>query len=242
MFSGGCIFVDHASGFVHIEHQVSFTAGQTLEAKHRFERKMHNLGVTVLAYQSDNGVFSAAEFVNEINCDNQQIRYSGVGAHHQNGVAERSIGTIMWLAHTMMLHAAIQWPDVADPSLWPMAVDYGTFLFNHLPTLGPGIAPHELLTRTILPRHHLQQMHVWGCPVYVLDPTLQDGKKIPCWRPRSRRSIFIGISPIHAHTVPLVLSCARLSITPQFHVILMTGSQQSLVNKNLMKHQIGGET
>jgi hypothetical protein len=219
MFSGGCIFVDHASGHVHVEHQVSFTAAHTLESKHRFERKMRNYGVTVLAYQSDNGVFSAAEFVEEITRNNQQIRYSGVGAHHQNGVAERAIGTIMRLARTMMLHAAIRWPDVADPSLWPMAVDYGAYLYNHLPTLGAGIAPLELLTRTIRPRHYLQHMHVWGCPVYVLDPTLQDGRKIPRWKPRSRRSIFVGISPIHAHTVPLVMSCSTLAITPQFHVI-----------------------
>jgi hypothetical protein len=25
--------------------------------------------------------------------------------------------------------------------------------------------------------------HVWGCPVYVLDKTLGDGKKIPKWKP-----------------------------------------------------------
>jgi hypothetical protein len=26
---------------------------------------------------------------------------------------------------------------------------------------------------------HLQHTHFWGCPVYALDPRLQDGKKIP---------------------------------------------------------------
>ena len=28
---------------------------------------------------------------------------------------------------------------------------------------------------------HLECSHVWGCPVYVLDPKLQDGKKLPKW-------------------------------------------------------------
>jgi hypothetical protein len=219
MYSGGCIFVDHASGYIHVEHQVTFTAAHTLQSKHRFERKLRNLGVIVLAYQSDNGTFSAAEFVEEIHRNKQEIRFSGVGAHHQNGVAERAIGTIMRLARTMMLHAAIRWPEVADPSLWPMAVDYAVHLYDHLPTLGPGVAPIDFLTRTMTPRHHLQNMHVWGCPAYVLDPTLQDGKKIPRWKPRSRRAIFVGLSPVHAHTVPLVLSCATLAISPQFHVV-----------------------
>ena len=26
---------------------------------------------------------------------------------------------------------------------------------------------------------------VWGCPAYLLDPKLQDGKKIPRWNPRT---------------------------------------------------------
>lgn len=31
----------------------------------------------------------------------------------------------------------------------------------------------------------LQNAHPWGCPVYVLDPGLQDGHKVQCWDPRA---------------------------------------------------------
>jgi hypothetical protein len=27
-------------------------------------------------------------------------------------------------------------------------------------------------------------LHAWGCPVYVLDKTIADGKIIPQWKPR----------------------------------------------------------
>jgi hypothetical protein len=39
---------------------------------------------------------------------------------------------------------------------------------------------------------------VWGCPAYVLDPKLQDGKKLPKWTTRSRRGQFLGILNTHS--------------------------------------------
>jgi hypothetical protein len=47
----------------------------------------------------------------------QELRFAGVGAHYQKGNAERAIQTITLVAQTMMLHAAIHWPDVADTAL-----------------------------------------------------------------------------------------------------------------------------
>jgi len=36
-FVGGCIFVDHAFGFLHVEHQVGFSAVETVRAKQNYE-------------------------------------------------------------------------------------------------------------------------------------------------------------------------------------------------------------
>ena len=36
-FVGGCIFVDHASGFLHVEHKVGFSAVETIRARQNFE-------------------------------------------------------------------------------------------------------------------------------------------------------------------------------------------------------------
>ena len=32
-YSGGCIFVDHAMGFTHVEHLINFTTTETIHAK-----------------------------------------------------------------------------------------------------------------------------------------------------------------------------------------------------------------
>ena len=217
MYSGGCIFYDHASEYIVVQFQVNFTASQTILAKQQFEKLMFDLGVVVQGYHTDNGVFTARDYIKVIEDAGQTMSFSGVGAHHQNP-AERAIGTVFSIARTMMLHAAIRWPEMADPSLWPMAIDYAVWLYNHMPKAN-GIAPIDLLSRTTVPRHGLKDAHVWGCPVYVLDPKLQDGKKIPKFNPRSRRGVFMGLSPKHSSTVPLVMKTETLAITPQFHVV-----------------------
>lgn len=192
---------------------------KTIASMHQYERAMLYMGVTVIAYQSDNGVFTAAAFSKEILERQQAIAFSGVGAYHQNGVAERGIGTIMSMARTMLLHSAIRWPDVADSSLWPMAVDYAVYIYNHVLNVVSRLSPIELATRTARQSTDFITLHVWGISAYVLDHKLQDGYKLPEWKPRSRRAIFLGLSKRHAATIPLVLNCQTLAILAQFHVI-----------------------
>ena len=76
---------------------------------------------------------------------------------------------------------------MADSSLWPLAMEYAAYIYNHTPKMESGVAPIDIFSRTTVPRQRLKDLHVWGCPTYILDPKLQDGKKIPRWKPRSRR-------------------------------------------------------
>jgi hypothetical protein len=126
----------------------------------------------------------------------------------------------MSISYTMLLHAAIHWPQVADPQLWPMAVKYAVFLWNHMPNEHTGLSPSDVFTRTRWPIWKYHDLHVLGCPAYILDKQISDGHKIPKWTPRSSRNIFMGLSPRHASSVPLVLNLDTGSITPQFHVVL----------------------
>jgi hypothetical protein len=112
----------------------------------------------------------------------------------------------MAMARTMMLHAAIYWPNSADATLWPMAVSHAVFLYNHMPIETTGISPNDLFMKTRWAQSKLHDIHVWGCPVYVLDSTIADGKKIPKWKPRSECAIYMGLSPKHTSQVPLVLN------------------------------------
>lgn len=219
-YIGGTIFVDHASGKVFIKNQVSLNSGETVQAKRMFERDASDSGVKIKSYRADNLPFGSKEFTADIESKNQTITMSGVGAHHQNGVAERAIKTITNWARAMLMHMVIHWPSCSDLSLWPFAFEYSVYIWNHLPNQSSGLCPEEIFTSTrINVRDILTRIRVWGCPVYVLDPTLQDGKKLPKWHPRSRRGQFLGFSSKHSSTVGQVLNLRTGHISPQYHVV-----------------------
>jgi len=120
-FCGSSVFCDAASGMIHVEHQVTFSANDTIMAKNGFERFCKESGVTVKAYQTDNGVYKSMDFMRELADNAQAIRFSGVGAKWQNGIAENAIKIITTKARTMMIHSSMHWPDVDDKALWPLA-------------------------------------------------------------------------------------------------------------------------
>ena len=220
LFSGGCIFVDHASGHVHVEFQSSLSTHATLEAKISFEHKCRDSGIIPQSYISDNGsAFTSSGFSEHLKTFQQIIKFAGAGAHHHNGIAERSIRTIMSISRTMMLHSAIHWPDVADAALWPMAVSHAVYIWNHVPSISTGLSPSDIFTKSRWPNKRYHDLHVWGCPVYVLDKKISDGQKLPRWKPRSRRSMYMGVSPSHATSVPLVLNLETGAITAQYHIV-----------------------
>ena len=155
---------------VFIQHQVSLRTGETLHAKHKFEQLAREHGVTIKSYHADNSPFGSADFVRSIEDNGQAIKFSGIGAHHQNGVVEHTIKTISSWARTMLLHAMIHWPEQNHLTLWPYAFEHAIFLWNNLLSRTSGIAPLELFIGVSLASFaHLQQSHVWGCPAYVLD-------------------------------------------------------------------------
>jgi hypothetical protein len=47
MYSGACVFTDLATGYLHIELQISFTALSTLQATEHIEAMMKENGVIV---------------------------------------------------------------------------------------------------------------------------------------------------------------------------------------------------
>ena len=219
-YTGGTIFVDHASGLMYLQHQVSLRVGETLKAKHAFEQMARDFSVSIKTYHADNMPFGNGEFIRSIEDSGQSIKFSGVGAHHQNGVAERAIQTVSSWARTMLLHATIHWPEIEHLHLWPFALQHAAFLWNNLPNRTTGVAPIEIFSGVSLSTfEHLTRSHVWGCPVYVLDPKLQDGKKLPKWQARARRGQYLGTSPDHSSTVGLIHNLRTGFISPQYHVI-----------------------
>ena len=126
----------------------------------------------------------------------------------------------MNMARTMMLHASIHWSDMVDPHLWPFAVRHAAYLLNRLPNSNSGgRAPLELLTKQTLDADEYLELHTWGSPVYVLDPKLAAGNRIPRWKTRSRRGLYMGVSDRYAVSAPMILNPFSGIVKPQFHCV-----------------------
>ncbi len=135
-----------------------------IRGKHSFEQEARSYGVEIEKYCGDNGVYKLEEFLKDLLICGQTIEFSGVGAHHQNGVPERAIRTITESPRTMLLHAAIHWPKQVSLDLWPFAMEYAVHLWNRLPTMESGLAPIELFSRIHLDLKVLGQQGSGNAP------------------------------------------------------------------------------
>ena len=59
MLSGGYVFIDHASGYMSIKHQVAINATETVKAKLTFEREAQSQVVVIKGYHTSNGILNA---------------------------------------------------------------------------------------------------------------------------------------------------------------------------------------
>ena len=109
------------------------TTDEMIDAKHVFELLAEQHGVRILHYHCDNGRFANKAFVDDVQMAHQTITFCGVGAHHQNGGAERHIRDIMENARTSLLHAAYRWPKAIAANLWPQAINHVMNVRNSLP-------------------------------------------------------------------------------------------------------------
>ena len=85
----------------------------------------------VESYSTYNVIYTSKEFNRELHVKGQEIRHSGVGGHHYNMVTDNKINNVVRISITMMIHAALRWPDASEKSLWPMAMAHDVHLHNH---------------------------------------------------------------------------------------------------------------
>jgi len=185
-FCGGTIFVDVASGWIELKFQISLAAADTIQSKMEFERLCQSYGFMVKSYRTDNGTFTAQSMLSHIDQKGQFLSFSGSGAQLQNGVSERAIKTICEAARTIMLHAALRWPDSYDPALWPMAMQYAADIYNEIQRGLGDITPGAIFIEFHSSHSRLLNARAWGCPTFVLEPKLHEaGGKLPKWQPKT---------------------------------------------------------
>ena len=105
------VFVDHNSNLSYVHFQKLASAKYTLEAKEAFESFSRQRGVWIINYQSDNGTFSANNWVRDCYTKGQGLTFASVNAHHQNGKSKVRIRNLQEMARTSMIHANKRWPN-----------------------------------------------------------------------------------------------------------------------------------
>ena len=158
---------------------------ETVLAKKTYETWCRTYGVTVRHYHFDNGRFADNKFLQAVSeYPHQTISYCGVNAHHQNGVAEKRIRDLQELSRTALIHAQQRWPNAITSNLWPFALKISNDVHQSMPSLKDGISPLEKFSQVTV-RPKIPSFHHFGCPVYVLNNALADGKSFPKWEERA---------------------------------------------------------
>ena len=62
MYCGGTLFNDHVSSKIDVFHQVSLGSTDTVRSKHVYEQRAADVGVKIIKYRGDNGVYKSKEF------------------------------------------------------------------------------------------------------------------------------------------------------------------------------------
>jgi hypothetical protein len=96
--------------------------------------------VTSKAYRADSGILAKTEIQNSAKNQGQVLTSSGVGAHHQNGIAERYIRTLTARSRTMLMHAMVRWPEQITTRFWRFAITYAVQIHNTT-SLDCGLTP-----------------------------------------------------------------------------------------------------
>ena len=114
---------------------------------------------------------------------NQHISFSGAGASHQNGSAERAIKMLVTMKSTMLSHAALRCPEYKlSTDLWPMETYYDVWIYNRIPEMKSSLSTIDIWSRSRFEpvSETLRKFHGWVCTTYVLEPKLQNpGVNIP---------------------------------------------------------------
>jgi hypothetical protein len=100
----GTLFVNHASGKLFNCGQYSTNAVETISCKRHLESLAQQEGISIKKYHADNGVFALNVFKEDCALLDQRYLFSGVRAHHQNGIAGQNIKTVAQWARANMLH------------------------------------------------------------------------------------------------------------------------------------------
>ena len=103
----------------------------------------------IKGYHTDNGIFDALEFMEDLLKKQKNIRFSGDGASHQNEESERAINMLVNMPRNMLMHSVLRCPEYTfTTDLWPMSMCYVLWVYNSIPDIKSGLSAIEILSRS----------------------------------------------------------------------------------------------
>ena len=121
------LFIDIISKHFFAEFQHNIGSEETFQSKRSMMRDAKTVGVQIKSFRSDTGIFKIAGFRTNLKDNDQIILFCAVGVHHQNGVAERYIRTMVEMAITLLLNTHTRW-------LYQIKLELWTYAFRHVVT------------------------------------------------------------------------------------------------------------
>jgi hypothetical protein len=88
------LFIDHKTRLVYPLFQESKIASEVCRSKCDYEKFPQRYQVTVNSYHADNRALRSETFQKSIEDKHQKLHFSGVNTQWQNGLVERSNGTL----------------------------------------------------------------------------------------------------------------------------------------------------
>ena len=155
------VYVDHYSRHGWIYLQRTLSSEETIEGKKQYEAFCDQNGLQVKHYHADNGRFADNSFINDVRSKKQTISYCGVGAHHQNGIAEKRIRDLTEQVRKMLLHARSKCPSAVTIELWPYAMRQAQEVKNSMPKDLSGKSPLEIFYKCEVALQ-LNNFHTFG--------------------------------------------------------------------------------
>jgi transposase InsO family protein len=124
------LLFDHKTGLVYPSFQESKTASEACRSKFDYETFAKRYTVKLESYHADNGDFRTKTFQKDIKNKNQRLNFSRVNAQRQNGLVERSNGTLRAASLSMLNHAISKWDKTIKAEFWPFAIQHTATIYN----------------------------------------------------------------------------------------------------------------
>ena len=105
------------------------------------------------------------------------------------------------MERTILRHAELICSrDAFSTDICPMKIDYDIWIYNQIPEIQYGLSDTNIFSGSIfdLVSENLSNCHVWGCPIYILEPSFKKtGVKPPKGYPSILREVNMGFIKMH---------------------------------------------